>query len=660
MSRSFFRFASTVSAVLGVSFAVAGATVSRALAGEALSCREGHVLKGVSASGPYLCSDGERAYGPFPEGMKEACRAATPDNAFCETTVWPLGRTKNARGLGACPPGTDSESGTPYCRDAKNMYGPFTASLRASCRTFGGGEPCETNAWDLAFTRALIKKQPKPRPGLPPGVAPSIDELLRRIEERRAAGAPTYQDAEGRGIFPARGERDARSEKVYLPFVLGPRRPVDQVVRQLYQLLPLDVKREVAFVIPDRFVQNPRAYLPYLKSRARVVVVASFVGVGDARDTSSPTYAKATARHAEELWQLEKTLEAALLLGKPVASIVLGMGDSTTAFGVTARAGVQAKADTLLSRLGLKAVATPVSFGADELVAVAFARMLPEKGVRIAFSNPRARHSWDGTRTTEQVIGEKLRQVGLRVEDRAPDFEAVVLSRRPDQNDRWVKDDEWQLAFDEALLDDYRDVPSSRARRLAIIDGRSFNGAWNARATLQRCDLLAYGSWGTFGNAAGQTLAASKILLASGNDVARKQLLLEAVAHDVFATGYAESQGGTLASLLAPAGVRFDHWAGYGTVQEATTVFRTLGQLVERRMKEHYRNTDCLAGRSLRVTPQLWRTFEAEVHLWPQGAGEVFGAGVHRTDLPVETFAPGAGVIASYDLGKLVTDGCCR
>ncbi|MCA2959333.1 MAG: DUF4127 family protein [Silvanigrellales bacterium] len=638
--------------------AIAIAALSKPSLGLAqnVSCGFGQVPMPVAATGKHLCTDGMNAFGPFPYAMRAECEALS--QPFCGNPVWPVFYAMNLRGFDVCPKGSLPEPKTAYCTDGTNIFGPFSEDLRAKCRAWGGGAPCESNSYGRLFALDLLGL--KPAPLLPPQPRPSnIDALVAEIRERKPTGSATFQDSESRGIFPAVAEADTRSEPIYLPFVLGPRRQVDQMVRQLYLLLPLNIRTETAFIVSDRFVQNPAAYVPYLKSRAQVVIVTSFVGIGNATNRNSDAYKYATWRHGEELWGLMKTIEAAKALGKPVSSVVLGMGDSTTDFGPTVRAEVQARVDDVLTKLDVAQVATPVSWGADELVAVAFARALPERGVKVWFSNPNARHTWDGRRTTLEIVNEKIRQTRLRVEDKSPDIWSVVLSRRPGQDDRYVENDAQQLAFDEALLRDFRPMPSSEANLTALIDGRSFNGAWNAQATLRRCDLLAYGSWGTFGNTVGQTLAQAKILQASGNAAARKQLLLEAVAHDVFSIGYAESQSSRLAALARAQGVVFQHYGGYDTAGTTATVFRALNGLVNQRMQEHYAGTGCMDGRTVRATAQLWRTFESEVHLWPQLPGEVFGAGVYRKSLPPDTFDPTAGRLSPFDLGKLVAEGCC-
>jgi hypothetical protein len=113
---------------------------------------------------------------------------------------------------------------------------------------------------------------------------------------------PNDQDMEGVGIFPCKEEElekvgiipdcqgeplddkaclkeDNRSEKIYLPFVMAPRRQTDSMIRQAYFLLPKNIRKETAFLIADRFMQEPEAYIPYLQSRKNVVLIGSFQGL---------------------------------------------------------------------------------------------------------------------------------------------------------------------------------------------------------------------------------------------------------------------------------------------------------------------------------------------------------------------------------------------
>jgi Protein of unknown function (DUF4127) len=78
----------------------------------------------------------------------------------------------------------------------------------------------------------------------------------------------------------------------------------------------------------------------------------------------------------------------------------------------------------------------------------------------------------------------------------------------------------------------------SDPRSTLIVDLRSDNGAFDNRILPRngqghvRDDLLAVGAWGTGANALGQTLATGKVLQATGDTDAQRQLLIESVAND--------------------------------------------------------------------------------------------------------------------------------
>ncbi|MGF1513552.1 MAG: DUF4127 family protein [Elainellaceae cyanobacterium] len=469
---------------------------------------------------------------------------------------------------------------------------------------------------------------------------------LRSIKRRsNVYRKPTEQDKAGRGILPT-GKRDDRSERIYPAWVLGPRRQVDSLVRQMYALLP---NPNTAFVITDRLVQYPQEYLPYILESKDVILIGSLVGLGN-----SPTIpAWRLQRQTRELGYLEQSIQLAQALKRPIKSIIVAMGDSPNPAKANIRAQLQSRLNSLLDKYRLSTLKRPLTWGADEAVLMAFAQTLPPAKVLVRISNPDCRHHYEASETSREIVPQKLGVMGLsKVNDGWDfddefaqnsaewDFEVAILTRRPGGSiNRFQADDREQARFDGAFLSRYQSYSPERRRKLAIIDGRLFNGAWDARAALPHCDLLAFGSWGTFGNAVGSTLAVAKILAHVDNTLAQKQLYLEAVAHDVFANGYAEAQSGELKTRVDRAGIGFNHYR-YDTAQRTAQVFKILNSLVNERMQAHFAGTDCLDGRRFRFTPQLWRTFESEVHLVPSLAEEVARAGVFRKDLDANAFHP--------------------
>lgn len=487
----------------------------------------------------------------------------------------------------------------------------------------------------------LFKEIPKEEP------SSKTIEVLRAIKSRKESyHQPTFQDAEGKGIWPE-GESDGRSERVYPAFILGPRRQVDSLVRQIYALLP---NLDTAFIITDRLVQYPEEYLPYLTGAKNVVLIGSFVGIG--QGSTYPDWA--VKRHNRELWQLEQSIQLAQATNRRIKSIVFAMGDSPNTAAATVRAKLQTKLDNLLDTYSLSALKKPITWGADEAVLMAFAQTLPETKVLIRISNPECKHHYDGLQKTKGIIEKKLGAIGLVkvnpdwefsddfAETHADwDFEVAILTRRPGGSiDDFQHNDTEQTDFDNKFLKRYQNYSAMQRSKLAIIDGRLFNGAWDSRSALPHCDLLAFGSWGTMGNVAGATLAIAKILFYAKNPVAQQQLYLEAVAHDVFANGYAEAQRGALKNKVNASSAKpFRHLGPY-ELSEVTVVFKILNELVNVQMEQHFSSTTCLAGRRLRFTPQLWRTFESEIHLVPPLLNDIAQTGVFRKDLAEATFSP--------------------
>jgi len=463
---------------------------------------------------------------------------------------------------------------------------------------------------------------------------------------------PTYQDNTGTGMLVSKGKKGRLSEHIYPPFVLGPRRQVDSLVRQMQVLLP---NQDTAFIITDRLVQYPHEYLPYISGAKSVVLIGSFVGIGSTEEDLK----KAPERHKRELWQLEQSIRLTQAMKRPIQSVIFAMGDSHRPEATQVRTQMQGKLDTLLEQYNLSHLKKPITWGADETVLMAFAQTLDfgqsPKKLLIRISNPESKHRYDGEKPAKEITTEKLEAIGLTKVNQGWDFdssfpttntdwdfEVAILTRRPGgSNNEYKANDLEQAQLDEDFLSRYRAYSPEQRSKLVIIDGRLFNGAWDSRSALQNCDLLAFGSWGTFGNVVGATLAIAKILFFAQNPLAQKQLYLEAVAHDIFANGYAEAQKGELKQQVNKMGsIKFDHYYGYKTEKDVAQVFAILNKLVSQRIKEHFAGTNCLEGKNLRFTPQLWRTFESEVHLMPPFEPEIAQVGVFRKDLDPKVFQP--------------------
>ncbi len=463
-----------------------------------------------------------------------------------------------------------------------------------------------------------------------------VKKIVSRLQaDTKTYDAPTDQDCIGFGILPPGSQRfsdgaDQRSEPIYPSFVLGPRRQTDSLVRQAIRLLPDHLAQNTSFVLPDRILQRPEAYLASLRQKPYAVVFGSFVGIG-----SSPDYpAWAERQHQKELQALRDTLGLLKALDRKILLVSYAMGDSISEQALPVRGALEKQKNALLAEMGLAELTNNLTWGADELPFVAFARLLPSLKVTVKISNPQARQHYDGKRTAEEVVREKLATLGLEiVPDGQPAHARVlVMTRRPEGNeDTFQANDAAQREFDTRFIRENWGNDEALVSRTALVDMRIFNGAWDAEGLPRTCSGLAFGAWGTASNALGSTVGLAKILLYANNPTAQKQLWLEAFAHDVFANGYAESQRGIFRERLqTEAGIDFQHYSGYATAQTTATVFLLLNDHVNGRMQRFFADSGCTKGLKFKLTPQLWRTFESEIHLWPQEKRSVFEPGIFR------------------------------
>jgi Protein of unknown function (DUF4127) len=463
-------------------------------------------------------------------------------------------------------------------------------------------------------------------------------------QDRKSAGS-------GMGIYPCNGstvctEADRRSELIYPPFVMATRRQTDGLVRQAYALLPKRIRQTTAFVIVDRLVQSPEAYLPYLRRKSQVVLIGSFSGIGnvqneaDYQKTDDGTGAKTF--HRLQLRQLEYAIALIQSLNKPCVDIIYGMGDSINDYALTIRNQLQDRSQNILQQAGLKPNLFTLDWGADELVFKAFARRLPPLIFKVTMANPAAKHHYDGNHTTAEIVRRAIRSLKLtEAKDQNFDAQVFVFDRHPQAsanfNQYFPPDDPQQAKFDRQFHQQMMAFTSKAEAKTVIIDGRNPNGALNIASLPSSDKFLAFGSWGTFANVCGQTLAIAKILAHAKNRPAQRQLLLEAIAHDVFCIGYASAQDASspLRQALQEKQLPYIHKdPPEYSLSQMQQVFLILNSFVNRQMKKYMPsalNTEFV------VIPQLWRIFESQVLLKD---GPLSIAGVFRHDLPPKTFNP--------------------
>ncbi|UJB67837.1 hypothetical protein HRE53_14340 [Acaryochloris sp. 'Moss Beach'] len=487
-------------------------------------------------------------------------------------------------------------------------------------------------------------------PAAPP-LSNQTQTVISRIQNIRFSTlgkiyhAANDQDRTGMGIWPCRTckgpikdcqEEDQRSEKIYLPFVMAPRRQTDMMVRQAYHLLPETIRRQTAFVLTDRLVQYPEDYLPYLQQKQQVVLVGSFVGIDNARSVAEfPQWL--IQLHHLELLQVEICIDLIHSLGKPIVDIVYALGDSPSEFAPTFRQQMEAKLHRILDSKELKQLQRPLAWGADEVMLKAFARRLPPLRLKAHIASPNARHHYDGQATTAAILQLAMTEVGLTAtEDDSFDIQALIFGRHPQASAfAYQPNDEQQQALDQQFAQRLQNVPTDLYSKTLIIDARIPNGAWDTQCIPPSADFLAFGSWGTFTNSCAQTLAIAKLLHYAQRPTIQRQLLLEAIAHDVFTIGYAEARhhNSPLRKQLQSVGLRYDDTC-YTTAIEVEQVFEVINTSVNKRI---VMVAPQLGPATFKVIPQLWRTFESQVCL--EGSEGAI-AGVYRTDLNPATFNP--------------------
>jgi Protein of unknown function (DUF4127) len=344
--------------------------------------------------------------------------------------------------------------------------------------------------------------------------------------------------------------------------------------------------------------------------------------------------------HRLQLRQLEYAIALIQSLDKPCVDIIYGMGDSMNDYAVTIRNQLQNKSQEICQQAGLDPDLFILDWGADELVFKAFARRLPSLAFKVTMANSEAKHHYDANHTTAEIVRRTILSLKL-TEATAQDFDAQVLvfDRHPrassDFNQYFSPDDPQQAKFDRHFRQQMTAFTPEEEAKTVIIDGRNPNGALNIASLPSSDRFLAFGSWGTFANACGQTLAIAKILAHAQNRPAQRQLLLEAVAHDVFCIGYASAQdkSSPLRQALKETPYIHKNPPEY-SLEQMQQVFAIVNSFVNSQMKKYMPGA---FDTEFVVIPQLWRIFESQVFIKD---GTLSIAGVFRRDLPPNTFNP--------------------
>lgn len=508
---------------------------------------------------------------------------------------------------------------------------------------------------------------------------------------------PNDQDMEGVGIFPCKKEElekvgiipdcqgktlddkaclkeDNRSEKIYLPFVMAPRRQTDSMIRQAYFLLSDNIRKKTAFLIADRLVQEPEAYIPYIKSRENVVLIGSFQGldqgVKDANDyLTNKDLDWLRDLHELQFLKLDYSIDLIKSLNKKIVDVVYAMGDSPDPYAGQKRKEITERFNTILKQKGLENLALKkdemVAWGADDTILKAFARQLPEIKLKIELSNPDAIMHYE-QESARIVVDQLIENLKIKeIKDNNFDVQALIFTwyskddSFTEENTQRYGKDEKQEKSDKELIDKMNSLSKDIQKTTIIVDTRMPNGAWNTSTIPSSDKFLAFGAWGTFGNSLGQTLAIAKLLHfynQSNKAAIQRQLLLEAIAHDTFLIGYQEGRNpkGNLQVELEKQGLNYSKQ--YESAEETQKVFQVVNQVVNKQIKANGRQESLnLKDTKFTFVPQLWRTFESQVFI---NNGPLSIAGVYVKTLTPETFNPTVAVknVKKFNKEELINE----
>jgi hypothetical protein len=377
-----------------------------------------------------------------------------------------------------------------------------------------------------------------------------------------------------------RDDRDLRQSPSAPPiYSLSPRRQTEDVPGKLLGTLQRSAEygesgsnpNNTLVVDTHRLNQFPEQYeqrLADAAERGERVVVAASIG-GSAGENKQ--FAQETATAQRDLRMLDNTLGLLRAAGVPSESIDVVAGQADTPAKAFAPDEQEEKAtreanvkelrtqtargyNSILERHGLGEAAgregqtvdeaKGLPWGGDELSSTAIASTLPERSVNVITLDKDGNHVnpgtvanyWENNDATSRLINDALTKNNLRPAKpgEAADMTMYVTLDKSNRQVAYAGNPE---AIRQCIEGDFASDKSDPGRTL-IVDLRSSNGAFDNRILPRdgeghvRDDLLAVGAWGTGANALGQTLATGKVLQATGDTDAQRQLLIESVAND--------------------------------------------------------------------------------------------------------------------------------
>ena len=516
------------------------------------------------------------------------------------------------------------------------------------------------------------------RPAAAPSASGPTDAQLATlaaaaIEQSKAAGlyrqpVPNNQDAQNNAV-PGLGGKYLEA----MPsFVFSPRRQTDQMTRQAHALLPEPLKRDVAFVQVTRLAQDPEGAAREMAGKKQVVLVGCLKGI----NTATSDDPKVSAIHEKELKALEVSLTLAKGMGVEVRDVVFGMGDSSPTrvdgkyvanpFAETKRAQLETRMNGILQKNGYSKPER-LSWGADELMVCAFAAQLPPRTLSANLQSPNSKFFYDSDATAKHLVEEAAHKSGLTVvTDGQADIRLEAFSLLPGANKAGDQTfpDAAELAVqrpaDEAFASRLKALSKQDLARTVIIDARLNNGALDKASLPPTTEVLGYGSWGTGGNNFGQGLAMAKIVSdaearakASGDPAAvdqvaraRRQFVVEAVAHDAFFIGYrtglsgasvGDGKSNAMSTWLKQSGLPVA--PGQSLPEEKLVeLYRKASDFTNQQLQEKYPG---LAGRVKYIPQPYNRRFEAAT---AYSEGVIPQAGSVSSELAAKypEFRPGA------------------
>lgn len=611
----------------------------------AFGCPNGFVDAPVASEGARWCKNdaSNEAFLVPTAMMRNACLNSGQSAVVCDSGRYSAALALAWRGSALCTTGAVFDSQTQACLESGTVLGPFLQRYRDQCSALGFGSVCATNRWNKAQFLAVLDTSDV-------AIAHTQASAVALLKSNPELFGVTNEQNEivSAGLYSRDGSKKGdfvRSENALPPFVLSGRRQTDQMVRTAYLLLPQAVRQSTAFVFVDRLAQDPDSYVPYLAKKQSVVLMGTFMGLGGIKARDDAKHNALKIRHAREMFKLRSALALAKSMNLAVADVVWSIGDTHTddanlvALYSELRLDLQARYDRIMDAAGLASIKRSLSYGGDELAFVAFAQRAgaPIKAY-VEYTDAAAKPRYDGGATAAQLVAAKFGEAGVLITATPTDaaFEFYVISRAPDAVENLAT-----LAVEAAMMARIRALPAARLAKAYIVDMRYPNGALNSDSALKSCGYLGFSGWGTGANAIGTAVGTAKLLTLNGSRAAAKRLLLEAVAHDVFANGYFEAQRGELKrrvnALSANTGVSYNHHPGYAeaNVNAVYDIFQTVNSFVNERVKLHFSGSACLTPNEvapIQINAQLWRNFEAETHL--VGINDGFNVpGIYRKPL---------------------------